>query len=108
MMQLQSVVTLFADLDAAELSGWIARSWVRPEQQGDAFVFQDIDVARVHLIYDLRRSMAVPEETVPLVLSLLDQVHALRGAMSVIAGALETQPAAVREAVRSALGRSHG
>lgn len=105
-MRLHAVVTLFADLDAAELSGWIERRWVRPEPVGEDYVFADIDVARVRLVYDMRRAMAVDEDTVPLVLSLLDQVLELRDAIAAISSALDTQPVA-REAVRDALARRH-
>ena len=99
MMRLHAVVALFDDLDAAELTAWIERRWVRLAQDDGAFAFQEIDIARVRLIHDLRRGMAVPEETLPLVLSLLDQVHALRGVLSDVARALETQPPDVRDAV---------
>ena len=75
MMQITAVTALFADLGEAELVAWIERGWVRPDaEEAGRWVFHDIDVARVHLVHDLRRQMAVPEETVPLVLSLLDQV----------------------------------
>jgi len=60
-------------------------------------------VARVRLIHDVRRAMAVPEETVPLVLSLLDQVYALRGQMRAVAKAVERQPEDVRAAILAAL-----
>lgn len=102
MMRLQAVVRLFSDLDPSELSGWIERRWVRPEPAGEDYLFQEIDVARVRLVYDLRRAMAVEEETVPLVLSLLDQVFELRAAVAVISVALDAQPAA-RRIVRDAL-----
>ena len=106
MMRLQAVVMLFSDLDPGELAGWIERRWVRPERAGEDFLFQEIDVARVRLVYDLRRAMAVEEETVPLVLSLLDQVFELRATIATISGALDAQPVA-RGIVRDALENRH-
>lgn len=108
MMRLDAVVLLFADLDAAELAGWIAQGWVRPEQAGDEPIFQDIDIARVRLVYDLRRAMAIAEDMMPLVLSLLDQVYELRGELAAISSALKAQPADVRDAVLAALERRTG
>jgi chaperone modulatory protein CbpM len=84
MMRLQAVALLFRDLDREELAGWVARRWVRPEPAGDDFLFADVDVARVRLIHDLRRAMDVPEDTVPLVLSLLDQIYELRAALAAV------------------------
>lgn len=86
-MRLDAVVLLFRDLDRAELAGWVARRWVRPEPAGDDWLFAAVDVARVRLIHDLRRAMEVPEETMPLVLSLLDQVYELRAALAAVSSA---------------------
>ncbi|MEA2738478.1 MAG: chaperone modulatory protein CbpM, partial [Acetobacteraceae bacterium] len=67
------------------------------------WVFQEIDVARVRLIRDFSTTMEVPEETMPLVLSLLDQVYTLRGQMRAVARAVEGQPEAVRAAILAAI-----
>ena len=58
-MLFTAVTALFVDLPAQELTGWIERGWVRPEPAESDWVFQEIDVARVRLIHDLRRSMEV-------------------------------------------------
>jgi chaperone modulatory protein CbpM len=103
MMRFTAVVALFPDLREAELLSWVERGWVRPEGTEPDLVFQDIDVARVRLIRDFRHTMAVSEETMPLVLSLLDQVYTLRGQMRAIARAVEGQPEPVRAAILAAL-----
>jgi chaperone modulatory protein CbpM len=103
MMRLTAVIGLFSDLGEAELLTWIERGWVRAERQDPDWVFEEIDVARVRLIHDFRRAMEVPEETMPLVLSLLDQVYALRGQMQAIVRAVERQPEDVRAAIMAAL-----
>jgi chaperone modulatory protein CbpM len=103
MMRFTAVIALFPDLPATELQGWVQRGWVRPEGTEPDWVFQDIDIARVRLIHDFRHAMDVREETIPLVLSLLDQVYALRGQMRAIARAVEDQPEAVRAAILATL-----
>ncbi len=105
MMRLDAVALLFADLDRDELGGWVARRWVRPEAVEADFDFAEVDVARVRLIHDLRRAMAIDEETVPLVLSLLDQVYELRGTLAAVSAALDEQPEAVRDAMLAAVER---
>jgi chaperone modulatory protein CbpM len=113
-MRITSVVALFADLPEAELTNWVVRGWVQPEpydqDRGDpnavAWEFHEIDVARVRLIHDLRRSMEIGEETMPLVLSLLDQIYTLRGTMRDLLRALEAQPEDVRTSVLAKLRRA--
>jgi chaperone modulatory protein CbpM len=58
-----------------------------------------LDPERAGFICDLRRDLAVEEETVPLVLSLLDQIYALRRQMNALAGAIGQQPEDVRAAI---------
>jgi chaperone modulatory protein CbpM len=103
-MRFEEVVALFADLDSGELITWVERGWVRPDESGEDWEFQEIDVARVQLIHDLRRDMEVTEETVAMMLPLLDQLYELRGQMRRLLGALERQPESVRAAIWEALG----
>jgi chaperone modulatory protein CbpM len=105
MMRFTAVTALFPDLREAELLTWVERGWVRPQGIEPNWVFQEIDVARVRLIHDFRHTMDVHEETIPLVLSLLDQVYALRGQMRTIARAVEGQPEPVRAAILAAIKR---
>ena len=102
-MRFTAVVALFPDLGERELLGWVARGWVRPEGIEPDWVFQEIDVARVRMIRDFRHAMEVPEETMPLVLSLLDQVYTLRGQLRAVARAVEGQPEAVRAGILAAI-----
>ncbi|MDR3537398.1 MAG: chaperone modulator CbpM [Acetobacteraceae bacterium] len=104
-MQITAVTTLFADLQEAELTAWVERGWVRPEAAETGWVFEEIDIARVRLIHDLRRTMEVEEGAVPVVLSLLDQVYALRSQLRVVLRAVDDQPEPVRAAILARLGR---
>ncbi len=104
MMQLTAVVALFSDLGEPELVAWVERGWIKPEEAGDGPIFHDIDIARVRLIHDLRSTMRVEDETIPVVLSLLDQVYELRTGLRAVLRAVEAQPDPVREAIRAAIG----
>jgi chaperone modulatory protein CbpM len=106
MMPVEAVAALFPDLETLELTAWIERRWVEPESgAGGVWVFQEIDVARVRLIYDLRRDMAVAEDTVPLVLSLLDQIYELRGQLKAMTRAVDALPEPVRAQILATLAR---
>jgi chaperone modulatory protein CbpM len=51
--------------------------------------------------------LAVEEETMPLVLALLDQVYALRRQLSALTAAIQRQPEEVRRAILEGLGPSN-
>jgi len=100
-MKLDAVIALFPDLEAIELTAWIEQSWVRPERvEGeDDWAFREIDVARIRLIYDLRYSLDMSEEALPIVLSLLDQVYDLRRKLKAVNAALDDHPQELRDAL---------
>lgn len=102
-MQIDAVVALIGDLDTVELTAWVERGWVQPDAADDVWEFREIDVARIRLIRDLRHGMEVGEDTIPLVLSLLDQVYELRGQLHRMIDALSSQPQEVRTAIVAAL-----
>jgi chaperone modulatory protein CbpM len=100
MKTLTEVVRLVGRVDQVELTRWIEVGWVTPERRDpDDPAFSDLDIARVCLICDLRHDLAVEEETMPLVLSLLDQIYTLRRQMKALTGALRQQPDDVRNAI---------
>ena len=106
MMKLETVIARFPDLEIVELTAWIEQGWVRPDPAAATeWVFEGIDLARIGLIYDLRHSLGVQEDTVPLVLSLLDQVYELRTTLKSVLHALEAQPRDVQSAVLAALAK---
>ena len=86
-IRLDAVLTVVPGVAADEVRDWVARGWVLPRGTPPDWVFAEIDVARVRLIRDLRHDMGVEEETLPLVLSLLDQVYDLRRRLRAIAAA---------------------
>ncbi len=83
-----AVLARVPGLDAATLEIWIAEDWVRPSRRAGEPVFEEIDVARVRLILELRDTMELGEPAIPVVLSLMDQLHATRGQMRRLAAAL--------------------
>ena len=102
-MRITAVAARFTDLRPHEIELWVERGWVRPAASDAGWVFEDIDLARVQLIHDLRVGMDVTEDTIPLVLSLLDQVYELRGRLQAVLRAVEAQPEPVRQAILAAI-----
>lgn len=98
-MRESDVLKSLTGVRRAELHAWIANGWVLPERRGGAHWFREIDIARIRLVHQIRREMAVPEDSVPTVLSLLDQVYGLRNELRRLARAVEAQPESVRRAI---------
>lgn len=111
-MEFAAVIELFPDVDRTELIGWIEYGWVCPvsgaagDPRGetqDSWVFEDIDVARVGLIRDLRHDLGLGPDSIPVILSLLDQLYQTRRALKGVVLALDRQPPELRRAVLAAL-----
>jgi chaperone modulatory protein CbpM len=75
---LTAVVQTIPGLTEDALHGFLRQDWVRPAHPHGEPSFSDADIARIRLILDLRATMAIEEETLPIVLSLLDQLYATR------------------------------
>lgn len=90
------VVEMIAGINGDKLTLWIERGWVRPVRRASRVVFREVDLARARLIHEICVDMSVSDENVPLVLSLLDQVHGLRRELRQLAEAVQAQPAEVR------------
>jgi chaperone modulatory protein CbpM len=103
MIGLDALVDHFSGLDRCELLRWVENRWVLPEQQGGGWVFQEVDIARVELILEIRREWALDDDAMPLVLGLLDQVYGLRRELRRLCVALERQPAEIREKIARSL-----
>ncbi|WP_109466413.1 MerR family transcriptional regulator [Albibacillus kandeliae] len=93
------VLARITRLDRQELRIWVQQGWIVPAQGETGVVYDEIDVARIRLICDLRQDMTIPDDMVPVVLSLIDQVHGLRREFRTLAEAVEHQPEEIRAAV---------
>jgi len=99
----RKVVARIERLSLRELRLWVREGWVRPAQSERGPVFDEIDVARLRLLCDLRKDMALPTDAVPVVLILIDQLHRTRRDLRRLAEALNEQPAEVRRAVTASV-----
>lgn len=99
----QNVVARIERLTLRELRLWAREGWVRPAQSSRGPIFDDLDVARLRLLCDLRKDMGLPTDVMPTVLSLIDQLHRTRRDLRCVTEAIEEQPKEVRRAVIAAV-----
>jgi len=101
----EDLIVQVEQLSVQRMHKWIRLGWVRPERREGAALFHDVDVARVRLLRDLEYELEFDEDTLPVVLSLLDQVHDLRHELRSLAAAVAEQPPAQRERIANAYRR---
>jgi chaperone modulatory protein CbpM len=104
MVTLDRIRRELRDLDEAELERWIDAALVRAEGAAGARLFQEIDVARIRLIFELRHELEIEEPALPVVLSLMDQLYDLRRRMVKLNAALADIPPEIRQAILRRLG----
>lgn len=109
MIREQDLVEMIDLLQTDALRRWVEFGWIVPRSHQEGDRFEDADVARARLICDLIYDLEVDEETVPVILSLLDQLHDARRTLKALAAAIDEQPEEIRlhvkERARAALGR---
>jgi chaperone modulatory protein CbpM len=101
------VIARIGGLTVKRLEFYIENGWVTPQRKMEGRHYADIDLARLQFIEHLRDDMALGDEAVPVVLSLVDQIHGLRHQLRCMAQAIEAQHEDIRgpisEAFRQAL-----
>jgi chaperone modulatory protein CbpM len=101
----RAVVARIERLTLRDLRLWVREGWVRPAQGERGPVFDDLDVARLRLLCDFRKDMAVPADVMPTVLTLIDHLHRTRRDLRRLTEALDEQPVEVRRTIIAAVRR---
>lgn len=97
------VVATATGLTLTELRTFVAEGWVLPRDDDAEPAFDDFDLARVRLVCQLRDELELDTGALPVVLSLLDQIHGLRRQMRILATALAAEPEEVRRRIETTI-----
>ena len=87
-----------------EIKLWVQRRWIRPARCDGALAFTDADVARLRMIVEFHRDLAIDDEAMPVVLDLLDRLHAARARLRSVLEALAELPEAEQVTVLRHMG----
>ncbi len=79
-----------------ELTMWVERRWIRPGRSDGELSFSAADVARLRMITEFHRDLAIDDETMPVVLDLVDRLHAARAQLKDILQAIAELPEPTR------------
>ena len=105
MLSERDLLTRVQRLTVTRLRVWVAQGWIKPVDEA-AQNYSEADLARAALICNLEDELGFAEEDVPVLLSLIDQIHGLRAELKGLLDALEDLPPDLRATVRMRITRS--
>ena len=105
MMAVDDLVAAIAALQRSDLETWIRDALVMPRQEAGALLFTDMECARVRLICTLHYELEIDADTLPVVLSLLDQLYDTRQKLLSLTAAVTAQDKDVQAAIIAAMAR---
>ncbi|WP_421578313.1 hypothetical protein [Shinella sp. M31] len=103
MMRVDEIVEQIGDLQRNDLDAWIREALISPQEDGGDLVFSEMEYARIRLICTLHYDLEVNADTLPIVVSLVDQLHQARDRLLKLAAAVATQDKSVQAAILEAI-----
>lgn len=89
--------------DPHQLVRFVQFDLVRPEREDSGPVFRRNDIARLELLCDLSQDLDLDETSLGVVISLIDQLHAARQQLAIMARAINALPSDLRRQIDAAL-----
>jgi chaperone modulatory protein CbpM len=108
MMRVDDLVEQITALQRSDLEAWIGEEIVSPKEEAGTLLFTDAECARVRLICTLRYELEIDSDTLPVVVSLLDQLYDTRQRLFSLTAAVAAQDEAVQEAILAAVKSEDG
>jgi chaperone modulatory protein CbpM len=102
-MTFDELLQIHRHITAVHIDRWVQLGLLRPAGDEPGWTFEDVDVARAHLLAELTGDLGIDEESLETVVDLLDQVHTLRRQLHQLGLAIGRQPAETREAIAVSL-----
>lgn len=103
MISSQELLDRIAALEAEVLDRWIKLGWIVPTRSLNGPTFDDAEAARVQLVCELVYDLEIDEDSLPVILSLLDQLHDARRLLRTLSVAINELPQDTRNQIRQRL-----
>lgn len=103
MMHVDELVAAISDLQRSDLEAWIREELVVPREEVGTLLFTDKECARVRLICTLHYELEIDVGTLPVVLSLVDQLYDTRQRLFSLTAAVTAQDRSVQAAIIAAM-----
>ena len=104
MISFDDLVAAMPTLQRRDLEIWIREELVVPRQEAGMLLFGDMECARVRLICMLHYELEVDAGTLPMVLSLVDQLYDTRQRLLSLTAAVAAQDEDIQTAIIAAIG----
>ena len=99
MIRETELIAQFSSLERQVLLIWIEEGVIAPHRDEQGYLFDQIDESRVALCCDLHYRMGLEHSSLPVILSLIDQLHDARHHLRRLTRAVADQPDAVRQEI---------
>ena len=99
----EQTITTVSRLTRKRLTTYVKHEFLSPAASQDGPVYTAADLARIELICDLSDQFDLKGDALGVVLSLIDQLHGVRGELHRVMAAIEQQPVEVRDRILLAL-----
>lgn len=99
----EELVAAIPRLTRTRLVAFVEAEVIVPVRSEQGAVYRQIDRARAELACDLAEDFDLHEDAVCMVLSLIDQLHGVRGELKSVLGALESEAPEVRRRIGETL-----
>jgi chaperone modulatory protein CbpM len=103
MMAIDDLLATISTLQRQDLERWISDELVAPQQDAGSLLFSDMECARIRLICTLTYELDIDSGTLPMVLSLLDQLYDTRRRLLSLTRAVAAQDKTVQVAIIAAM-----
>ena len=103
MMRIEDLVETIAALQRSDLDAWIHAELVAPQPDAGTLFFSDMECARVRLICTLHYELEIDADTLPVILSLVDQLYDTRQRLLSLTAAVAAQDKAIQAAIIAAM-----
>lgn len=98
----------FTYLERQTLLTWIDEGVIAPHRDDEGYLFDRVDESRVALACDLHYRMGLEHASLPVILSIIDQLHQARHHLRALTSAVAEQPETVQHEITSLLARARG
>lgn len=99
MIRENELIAQFTVLERQVLLTWIEEGVVAPHRDAEGYLFDQVDESRVALACDLHYRMGLEHASLPVILSLIDQLHDARHHLRRLTRAVAGQPDAVQQEI---------
>jgi len=103
MISFDDLVAAMPALQPSDLEAWIREELVVPGQEAGTLLFTDMECARIRLICTLHYELEIDAGTLPVVLSLVDQLYDTRQRLLSLTAAVTVQDKNVQAAIIAAM-----